>query len=111
MDLRQYQEWTEDERTDIIRAAPDDYDRVTYDTMGVAKEAGELADVWAKNARGALTPEEFREDMLLELGDTLHYLARLAYDLGFTLEEVADVNVQKLTNRKLYGKGGHGKRS
>lgn len=40
----------------------------------------------------------------LELGDVLWYLNTLALSLGFTLEEVAQVNVEKLLLRQQQGK-------
>lgn len=105
MTLNEFQRWCEVERGERID------DRLTYDIVGLCGEAGELASEWKKNARGAYTRADFSESVLLELGDILHYLVRTASDLGYTAEEVIQGNVEKLTNRKKYGKGNYGKRS
>ena len=107
MKVSKYQAWADGMRH---RHKHDDY--ITYDVMGIAKEAGEVADAWSRNARGDYPdPDVFREDVLLELGDTFHYMVRLASDLGYEWEEVMAANVEKLTNREKYGKGKKGKRS
>jgi NTP pyrophosphatase (non-canonical NTP hydrolase) len=40
-----------------------------------------------------------REAIKLELGDVLWYLAQLASELGFELEDVAQANLDKLASR------------
>jgi len=108
MTIPEFAAWTEARRTDY-----DGDDKLTYDIVALAGEASEPLGYWKKNARGAYNGDvdSYREDILLELGDTLHYLCRVAHDLGYTIEEVADANVEKLINREAYGKGNHGKRS
>ena len=55
-----------------------------------------------------LTQEE-RQAMALELGDSLWYVARVAKHLGYSLSDIAKMNVDKLTSRKarnvLHGSG------
>jgi len=62
-----------------------------------------------------LTEEEFepifviREGALKELGDILWYVAAIAREFGTTLDEVARINIEKLTSRKERGTiGGSG---
>jgi len=44
-----------------------------------------------------------------ELGDTLWYLSLIAHDIGYSLEEIANMNIQKLADRKERNKiGGSG---
>ena len=47
--------------------------------------------------------------MKKELGDVLWYVNAISRELGFTLEEVAQTNLEKLANKKeagkLHGKG------
>ena len=51
------------------------------------------------------------EDVLLESGDCLAYITLTLIEHGLTIQQAMDANVEKLTNRKKYGKGKHGKRS
>ncbi len=73
-----------------------------YYVLGVAGEAGELAEKVKKLYRdhdGILT-EEQRLLMLKELGDILWYQSRLSKKLGSSLGEVAQINIIKLKDRK-----------
>ena len=83
----------------------------TYFALGLAGEAGEVADQAKRIIRddgGELT-EDRRHKILLELGDVLWYLTALANHLGISLAEVQRANVEKLTRRyrenKLHGDG------
>ncbi len=50
-----------------------------------------------------------RESLLKELGDPLFYITALATDIGYTLQDVVEANIEKLSSRKdrgvLKGKG------
>lgn len=74
---------------------------LVYVTFGLAGEAGEVAELTKKLIRDddLVLTDERRAKFLKELGDVLWYVARLAGELGFTLEEVAQANVAKLTKR------------
>lgn len=72
-----------------------------YPTLGLAGEAGEVANVVKKIQRdfgGELT-SEIRGRLLDELGDVLWYISACADELGLTLDEIAEFNVGKLARR------------
>jgi NTP pyrophosphatase (non-canonical NTP hydrolase) len=78
---------------------------LTYPVLGLAGEAGEVAEHAKKIIRddgGELTPQR-REAMGKELGDVLWYLAQLATELGLDLDDVAQGNLDKLLSRQRRG--------
>lgn len=84
---------------------PDQHE-VIYPALKLAGEAGEVAEKVGKRLRdagGDFTELEWREAMKKELGDVLWYISALADDLGYTLEEVADTNLSKLSSRAARG--------
>ncbi|MYM12405.1 nucleoside triphosphate pyrophosphohydrolase family protein [Muribaculum intestinale] len=79
--------------------------RIIYPALGMCGEAGEVADKVKKVIRDnnqQFTDEKKRE-IAKEIGDVLWYCATLSRDLGFTLEEVAQMNIYKLQSRKERG--------
>lgn len=72
-----------------------------YPTLGLAGEAGEVANVVKKIQRdfGGRITEEIRAKLKDELGDVLWYISACADELGLTLEEIAEFNVEKLAAR------------
>lgn len=80
---------------------------VIYPTIGLAGEAGEVSDKVKKVLRdhdSDFKDDDIRRGIALELGDVLWYVATLARDLGFTLQEVATLNINKLRSRAERGK-------
>ena len=92
---------------------PDAGNNLIYPTLGLTGEAGEVADKVKKliRDRGGVVDQQFTEDVALELGDVLWYVAQLATELGLTLEQVASANLGKLQSRSqrgtLQGEGDH----
>lgn len=90
---------------------PDRGDNIVYPTLGLTGEAGEVAEKVKKLLRdkGGVVDEDFRQAIKKELGDVLWYLSAMAHELGFTLEEVAQANIEKLHSRrarnKIHGEG------
>ncbi len=72
-----------------------------YPTLGLAGEAGEVANIVKKIQRdsGGVITEDTRGKLLDELGDVLWYISACADELGLTLTQVADYNVAKLAKR------------
>jgi NTP pyrophosphatase (non-canonical NTP hydrolase) len=78
---------------------------LTYPALGLAGEAGEVAEHAKKAIRddaGTITDER-RAAMAKELGDVLWYTAQLASELGLELDAIARENLQKLLSRQQRG--------
>jgi NTP pyrophosphatase (non-canonical NTP hydrolase) len=71
--------------------------------MGILEEAGEVAGVFKRLLRGDYTPDVAVTKLHKELGDVLWYLSAIALDNGWTLEEVAQGNLDKLESRHTRG--------
>ena len=74
--------------------------KITYPTLGLCGEAGEVAEKVKKKLRDGKS----LDGVGLELGDVLWYISALADDLGITLEQVAQWNVDKLQRRMQLNK-------
>ena len=94
-------------------AYPDVGRNPIYPTLGLTGEAGEVADKVKKviRDRGGVFDADTREAIKLELGDVLWYVAQLASEMGYDLEDVANKNLSKLRDRsargQLQGSGDH----
>ena len=77
-----------------------------YPVLGLAGETGEVAEKVKKILRdkGGIVSAEDREEIKKELGDVLWYLARVSEEMGLSLEEVAQMNIEKLLSRLERGK-------
>ena len=75
--------------------------RLMENTLGLVGEAGEVAEKLKKHIRdgGPLDVDA----VVKELGDVLFYVAALSTHLDVDLSEVADINIEKLTDRKARG--------
>lgn len=65
--------------------------------LGLAAEAGESADIIKKHVFHSHKLDKVA--LAKELGDTLYYLVMLAHENGFTLEQIAYLNKEKLDKR------------
>lgn len=75
---------------------------IIYPTLGLLGESGEIAEKVKKMIRddnGKLTKEK-KSLMIKELGDVLWYLSQLAHELDTTLDNIAQINIDKLFDRK-----------
>jgi len=71
-----------------------------YVSLGIVNEAGEVAGKVKKLIRdGALIERQVAD----ELSDVLWYLAMTADEIGYSLEDIAQINVAKLSDRKDRG--------
>lgn len=79
--------------------------KIIYPTLGLTGEAGEVAEKVKKVLRdnnGEFT-EEKRKEIAMELGDLAWYLAVASHDIEYTLEEIFQMNYDKLKSRQQRG--------
>ncbi len=84
---------------------PNAGDNLIYPTLGLAGEAGEVAEKVKKMIRddaGVLSAER-REAIAKELGDVLWYVAQVATEANLDLDQVAAANIEKLLSRRDRG--------
>ena len=77
---------------------------ILYPTLGLVGEAGEVAEKVKKVLRddgGDFSGK--RDDIAKELSDVLWYVAALACDLGYPLNEIANINLNQLASRAERG--------
>ena len=84
--------------------------KIVYPAMGLAGEAGEVANKIKKLMRDdnlgiqvEQVNKEKAEAAADELGDVMWYVACLAQDLGFSLEDIVKKNLEKLAGRQQRG--------
>jgi|TARA_R110000823_G_C15857477_1_gene492819 NTP pyrophosphatase (non-canonical NTP hydrolase) len=70
--------------------------KVLYPTLGLCGESGEVAEKVKKQVRDGVFN---RHEVAKELGDVLWYLANICNDIGYNLDEIADLNLTKLRGR------------
>lgn len=94
-----------------INHSNDNNYNIIYPTLGLVGESGEVAEKIKKLLRdhNGIIDDGIKHSIALELGDVAWYLSTLAYELGFTLQEIAEMNYEKLQSRKkrnkLHGDG------
>ena len=82
---------------------PRDYS-IVYPAIGLAGEAGEVANKVKKLIRdNPNMSDDIKKSIGDEIGDVLWYCAVLADDLGQSLSEIANRNLEKLANRQKLG--------
>ena len=100
MDLNTYQEQA---RSTAIY--PNLGSNFVYPALGLCGEAGEIAEKVKKIIRddqGVITDTK-RDSMALELGDVLWYVSQLAAEIDYSLNDIAQINLDKLESRAERG--------
>ncbi len=100
MNLNEYQEKA---RSTAIYPSIDN--NITYPTLGLCGEAGEVAEKVKKIERdqGGIWSNDNQKDIMKELGDVIWYVANVASEFGLELEDIAQGNIDKLSSRKERG--------
>ena len=78
-----------------------------YCVIGLGGESGEVLE-WYKKfilKSNMIKKPLTEEDLILELGDILFYLTRLADIKGYSLQEVMDLNIKKHREENKEKKG------
>lgn len=83
-----------------MKVFPEKY-AIVYPALGMIGEAGEVSEKVKKWLRG--DRELDKADLAKEIGDVLWYCTALADDLGYTIEDIAQMNIQKLSDRRDRG--------
>lgn len=78
---------------------------ILYPTLGLTGEAGEVSDKVKKVLRdnNGIFTDEIKKELAKELGDVAWYIVALSRDLGYSLEDVLQMNIDKLSSRKNRG--------
>lgn len=84
-----------------MRTAPtnyvNDFTMLVNASLGLCGESGEVADIIKKNTFQGHDLD--KKHVAEELGDILWYVSLGAKSLGYTLDEIAEMNVNKLKKR------------
>lgn len=104
-DWNEYQQWAKE---GVLDSTHTPQLPLIYPTLGLVGEAGEFADKVKKIIRDG---QPNYTDLALELGDVLWYLAICAEYIGMDLEDIMQMNVDKLNARRandtVHGSGDH----
>ncbi len=80
-----------------------DNEKIMYSLLGISSEVGELHGKIKKYIRGDKEHSSLVVDIKKELGDILWYLSDICRRYGFSLENVARENIEKLFYRMERG--------
>lgn len=75
---------------------------IVYPILGMNGEAGEAAEKVKKCLRdnNGIFGGQIKVDIMRELADVLWYIWATADDMGYTLEDVMEIGVEKVENRQ-----------
>jgi NTP pyrophosphatase (non-canonical NTP hydrolase) len=74
-----------------------------YAVLGLGNEAGELQGALKKYLRGDYDVSEAHRLIFSECSDVLWYAAAIAHELGVSLDDIAQYNLDKLAGRHKRG--------
>lgn len=75
---------------------------IIYPALKLSGEAGEVAEKVGKVLRDkdGIFSADTKAELAKELGDVLWYIAALSHSIGYTLDQIGEINIAKLTSRK-----------
>ena len=88
-----------------VLSTGDEFKDLLHWVLGITGEAGEVAEKLKKIIRdkNSVVSDDDKKELAKELGDVLWYLAVFANDLGVSMDEIAQTNLDKLKSRKERG--------
>lgn len=101
MDFDEYQK----RALTTVLTTDDTFKDLLHWVLGINGESGEIAEKVKKIIRdknGEVSDED-KKDLAKEIGDVLWYLAVFADQLGISLDDIAQQNLEKLQSRKQRG--------
>lgn len=105
MDFEQYKKWVRSRlNLDNCRIGNETFDMkdtrvLLLAGLGLATEAGEVGDLMKKYVYHGKPLGEIEPKTLDEMGDALWYFALMCDEMGWSLEDVIEANVNKLIKR------------
>lgn len=99
-----FEEYQKQALTTVLSTG-DDFKDLLHWVLGITGEAGEIAEKLKKIVRDkdSVVSDEDKREMAKEIGDVLWYLVVFANDLGVSLDEIAQTNLDKLKSRQERG--------
>ena len=100
MNFEEYQK-----KSRVTAKYPDAGNNYIYPTLGLAGEAGEVAEKIKKVIRdkGGQINDETRNEIKKELCDVLWYVSQMATEIGLSFDDIAESNITKLYDRMERG--------
>lgn len=99
IDLKEYTKFN-----NSVDKYPESMKPVIY-ILGMVAELGEFCNKYKKVFRDHGGQLEKRQiDFALEMGDIMWYFERVSNSMGFDLEEIIEMNIEKLQSRKVRDK-------
>ncbi len=88
-----------------VISTDDEFKDLLHWVLGINGEAGEVAEKVKKIIRdkGGKVSDGDKKELAKELGDVLWYIAVFAHDLGVSMDDIAQGNLDKLQSRKQRG--------
>jgi NTP pyrophosphatase (non-canonical NTP hydrolase) len=80
-------------------------EKLQFLVLGLNEEAGEISRIVKKLIRDDIVEETFLEDVKHKIGDVLWYLCAIARNSNITMSDVAERNLEFLTDRWLTNTG------